>query len=227
MSTATTCTVIGLFESRVAAERAVEALRNGGFSSDHLSVIAADSRDAASDIPNLAPIESTGSFDASTGAAVGGFAGFIGGILALAIPGIGPIIAAGPLAAGIMGGALGAATGGIVGALKEHGVPENDAAQLSEAIRHGRVMVALHVSSDQADKAADIMDDHGALDTEDLEGDATGREGTVTPVRPASPETIRAARLTDDDSLMNRERERERRTTIYPGITGMGTMPNA
>jgi len=224
MSTATTNTVIGLFQSRAAAEHAVEALRNGGFSSDQMSVI---TRDAAEDIPNIGPVETVGSFDAGTGAAVGGFAGFVGGILALAIPGIGPILAAGPLAAGIMGGAIGAAAGGLIGSLKEHGVPENDAAHLAEAIRSGRVMIAVHVPSDHAHKAADIMDDNGALDTDDLEGvDATATTGEVTPVRPISARTAEAIRANEQESLMERELDRERRTSIYPGITGMGSGPN-
>jgi len=192
-----------------------------------MSVIASDPSHPASDVPNIAPIESTGSFDAGTGAAVGGFAGFVGGILALAIPGIGPIIAAGPLAAGIMGGAIGAAAGGVIGALKEHGVPENDAAHLAEAIRRGRVMVAVHVPSEQANKAADVMDDNGALDTEDVLGDATGQQGSVTPVNPLTPEAVEAARLREGEGVMDRERERGQRRNIYPGITGMGSMPNA
>src|SRR3954453_9299629 len=127
MATATTSTVIGLFQSRAAAEHAVSALVNANFPRDAISVVAGDSRDVG-DVPTIAPIESTGSFDAGTGAAVGGLAGFVGGIIALAIPGIGPILAAGPLAAGMMGSGLGATAGGLVGGLKEHGVPENDAA---------------------------------------------------------------------------------------------------
>lgn len=223
MATATTSTVIGLFPNRETAERAVTALQQAGYTHDHVSVITGDSRTDAELTPNLDPVMTRGSFDAPTGAAVGGFAGFVGGLLALAIPGIGPILAAGPLAAGLMGAAAGAATGGLIGGLKEHGVPENDAHRLSEAIRAGRTMVAVHVPHDRADKVADVLDDNGALDTTDVEGDATGAEGVVTPVSSA-PTTVP---FTTEDSMREQQRDRERRSDIYPGITGSGSGPNA
>ncbi len=216
-TTTETCTVIGLFPTRETAERAVSALSQAGYSYEHMSVISGDSRDAATDVPNLDPVLTRGSFDAPTGAAVGGFAGFVGGLLALAIPGIGPIIAAGPLAAGIMGAAAGAAAGGLIGGLKEHGVPENDAHRFAEAVRAGRTMVAVHVPSDKADDAADILDDHGALDTTDVAGDATANRGMETPIRTTADEPYRT-----DDSLRERQRRNERHSDIYPGITGMG-----
>jgi len=220
MATATKSTVIGLFQSRQTAEQAVSALVNGNFPRDMISVISSDSR-GNTDIPNIAPIESTGSFDAGTGAAVGGLAGLVGGIIALAIPGIGPILAAGPLAAGIMGAGLGAATGGIIGGLKEHGVPENDAAQVAEAIRRGRVLVTLATSSDRAHDAAKIMDDNGAVDTEETEG-ATDPNAPSTSFRPVTREGIEAAKLRPGESLMDQERARTRRAQVFPGITGAG-----
>jgi Heat induced stress protein YflT domain len=222
MATDTTSTVIGLFENREAAERAVSALTSAGYTYEQVSVISNDSR-KTEDTPNLDPVMSPGSFDAPTGAAVGGFAGLVGGILALAIPGVGPIIAAGPLAAGIMGASVGAAAGGLIGGLKSHGVPENDAHRVAEAIRRGRTMVAVHVPHDRADKAADILDDHGALDTANVEGDATGIPGTVTPLV-SSPDKVR---FRPEDSIRERQRENERRSDIYPGITGSGSGPNS
>jgi hypothetical protein len=215
--------VIGLFSNRETAERAVSALQQAGFTYDHLSVVTGDSRLDAGDTPNLDPVLTRGSFDASTGAAVGGFAGFVGGLLALAIPGIGPILAAGPLAAGIMGAAAGAAAGGLIGGLKEHGVPEDDAHRLVEAVRAGRTMVAVHVPTDRAEKAADILDDNGAVDTTDVAGDATGATGVPTPVA-AGPVDVP---FTGEDSLRERQRDNERRSDIYPGITGSGSGPNA
>ncbi|MBC7926912.1 MAG: hypothetical protein H7039_14765 [Bryobacteraceae bacterium] len=227
MATHTTSTAIGLFENRAAAERAIDALLKEGFSHSHVSVVAGDSRSPADDVPNLSTVDSQGSFDAGTGAAWGGLAGFVGGILALAIPGIGPILAAGPLAAGVMGATVGVAAGGLIGGLKEHGVPENDAARVSEAIRSGKVMVAVHALDEQISKAADILDDHGAVDTQEVEGDATGNRGTVTPMTPPSASALEGLRLKDGEGLVDRERERSRRSQVYPGITGGGTTPNS
>jgi hypothetical protein len=228
MASENTSTVIGLFESRAAAEKAVGALMSKNYSRESISIVAGDPRTGAVDIPNLSPVDSPGSVDAGTGAAMGGLAGFVGGIIALAIPGIGPILAAGPLAAGIMGAGFGAAAGGLIGSLKEHGVPENDAAQISEALRRGRVLITAHTSRERADDAAEIMDDNGALDTEETE--APAYTGSETPIRPLTPEAVEAARLKPGESLFDRERERERprRSRIFPGITGgMGNVgPN-
>jgi hypothetical protein len=229
MATATTSTIIGLFESRTRAENAVDALVRAGFTREQLSIITSDARTRA-DTPDLGPKEEIGTgADAGTGAAIGGIAGFIGGIVALAIPGIGPVIAAGPLAAGLMGAGLGAATGGVVGALKSHGIPEDDASRFSEAIRRGRVMVAAQVSESNADAVADILDSHGAIDVDQPEeqiplGETT--PGRVTPVRPLSPETVESVRQKTGDSLVERQRDRERRAYVYPGITGGGTFPS-
>ncbi|MDZ4802292.1 MAG: general stress protein [Bryobacteraceae bacterium] len=224
MATETTSTVIALFTNRESAERAVSALSSAGYTQDHVSVVSGDTRGNEHETPNLDPVLTPGSFDAPTGAAIGGFAGFVGGILALAIPGIGPIIAAGPLAAAIMGASVGAAAGGLLGGLKEHGVPENDAHRVAEAIRNGRTMVAVHAPHDHAGKVADILDENGALDTTDVEGDATGIPGSVTPVT-YNPRA--GVPFTTEDSLVERQKENERRSDIYPGITGSGSGPNS
>jgi hypothetical protein len=224
----TTSTIIGLFESRPAAERAVDAMLREGYSRDHLSIVAADPRTNATDVPDLGPKEGVGSaLDSGAGAAIGGIAGFIGGIVALAIPGIGPIIAAGPLAAGIMGAGIGAATGGVVGALKSSGVPENEAARYAEAIRRGRVLITAQVPDDRLDHAADILDDAGAIDVEEAEEriPASQRQTGSTPVRRSTPADIDAARLRPEESLVERQKDRERRVHVYPGITGGGTTP--
>ena len=111
--TTTTHTIVGLYNHRSDAENAVEDLVREGFSRDRISVVAPDSPAAPSGgEPHIGPVDTIGS-DTKTGAgaAVGGLAGFLVGIAALAIPGVGPVIAAGPLAAGILGAGLGAAGG--------------------------------------------------------------------------------------------------------------------
>jgi hypothetical protein len=121
--------------------------------------------------PHITPLESVGgsgsSVDAAGSAAIGGLTGFIAGIAALAIPGVGPILAAGPLAAGIIGATVGAAAGGVVGALRNHGVSEEEAEVYSEAVRRGATLVAVNTSEDRVGQATSILNRNGAVDIEE------------------------------------------------------------
>jgi hypothetical protein len=181
----------------------------------------------AGDTPDLGPQPETGSdTSAGTGAAIGGIAGFVGGILALAIPGIGPIIAAGPLAAGIMGAGIGAAAGGVIGALKAAGVPEEHGEMYAEAIRRGRVLVTVAVAGTQVDHASDVLDRNGAIDVDEpdervMPQPSTGSSGQI---RPLSGNRAEAIRMKPGDSVREKQKQRERRTSVYPGITGGGNM---
>jgi hypothetical protein len=216
VTTANTSTVIALFESRTAAEHAVEALVREGFLREDMSVIAGDHRTPDADVPNIGPQAGIGSgADAGQGAAVGGVAGFIGGIVALAIPGIGPLIAA-----AIMGAGIGAATGGLVGALKGQGVPDLQATQLTDAIRRGRVLVSVHALQDRVDRAAQVLDDHGALDVDEPTERVESHGGTDQ-FRPLSPEAVEGVRLQPGEGLSERARG-GRRAQVFPGFTGMG-----
>ena len=221
MATATTSTLIALFESRAAAENAVVALVNGGFPREDVSIVTRQG-DGTTDLPNIGPQEQLGTgTDAGSGAAIGAFAGFIGGIVALAIPGIGHVLAAGPLAAGIMGAGLGAATGGVLGVLRDRGVPEHHASRYSEAIRSGRAMVTAYVPSERAEDIAKFLDQQGAVDVnEPVEG--VERQNEPNRFRPLTAEAVEAARLREGEGLVAREKERERRTQFYPGFTGQG-----
>ena len=226
MTTANTSILIALFESRIAAEKAVNALVDAGFSRDMVSVVSGNESSPTGDLPDIGPHpELTGTTDAGSGAALGGLAGFVGGIVALAIPGIGPALAVGPLAAGILGASAGAAAGGLFGALKHHGVPEADVSRVSEAIRRGRVMVSVHVLDDRAEQAASVLEANGALDVDEPveHVDVTGNE---TRVRPLSADAVDAVRLKPGEGLRDKQRDRERRVGVYPGFTGMGPASN-
>jgi hypothetical protein len=159
-------TVIGTFDSWQTAERVVEDLLHSGFRREEVSLIA--NRELA---PHIQPLENIGgsgpAVDAAGSAAIGGLAGFVAGIAALAIPGIGPIIAAGPLAAGLIGATVGAAAGGIAGALKNHGVSEEEAEVYSEAVRRGSTLVAVNTTDDKAHHATEILNRHGAIDIDE------------------------------------------------------------
>ena len=102
---------------------------------------------------------------AGTGAAVGGVLGLVAGVASLTIPGLGPLIAAGPIAAALGGAGIGAAAGGLIGALSNLGVPEEEAHYYAEGVQRGGTLVTLHAHSDDvADCAAEVMRRHGAVD---------------------------------------------------------------
>jgi uncharacterized protein (TIGR02271 family) len=102
---------------------------------------------------------------AGTGAAIGGVLGLVAGAASLAIPGFGPIIAAGPIAAGLAGAGIGAVTGGVIGALTKIGVPEDEAHYYAEGVRRGGTLITLHARDERmAQCAAQVMRQHGAID---------------------------------------------------------------
>jgi hypothetical protein len=163
-------TVIGTFDSWETATRVLEELLENGFTRDEVSLLA--NRNVA---PHFELVESAPS-DAAGGAAIGGLAGFVAGIAALAIPGIGPVLAAGPLAAGLIGAAVGAAAGGMIGTLRKHGVSEEEAEMYAEAVRRGATLVAVNTSDDKADPAIRIMNRNGAFNIEER-AEQWSREG--------------------------------------------------
>lgn len=107
---------------------------------------------------------------ASTGALTGGVfgagVGLIGGLAGLAIPGIGPIVAAGPIAATLAGAGIGAVAGGLIGVLVELGIPKEHAGYYAESVRRGGVLVTVQTSDAHSQEAADVMSRHGAVDIE-------------------------------------------------------------
>jgi len=162
--------VIGVFENSSQAHAAVERMINAGIDRDQISVVTRDS-DHDKIRNDSAELTSGAGKGAGIGAALGGVGGLIAGIAGLAIPGIGPILAAGPIAAalgGALGGAgLGAAAGGIIGALTDMGVPEDEARHYEDQVRQGKSLVTVRADDDnEADRASDIMDVQGAVDIE-------------------------------------------------------------
>lgn len=103
---------------------------------------------------------------AVTGGVVGGLAGVLLGLGALAIPGFGPVLAAGPLVAGLAGAGIGAAVGGLVGALVSWGVPEDEAELYAESVRRGSILVGLKTEDDRVQQAVGIMNAHAPVDVQ-------------------------------------------------------------
>src|SRR5207249_3915077 len=103
---------------------------------------------------------------AVTGGVVGGAAGLAASLMGLAIPGIGPIIAAGPIVATLTGAGVGAVAGGLIGGLTDMGVTRADAEYYAESVRRGGALVTVRADDSRAERAAEVMRDHGAGDIE-------------------------------------------------------------
>jgi uncharacterized protein (TIGR02271 family) len=155
-------TVIGLFDSTSEAREVVQELLNSGFRSDDISVV---SRENGEYVTERGEDRTSGAaMGAGAGAAVGGLGGLLVGLSALAIPGVGPVIAAGPLATTLAGAGIGAAAGGILGALTDLGVPEQEAHYYAEGVRRGGALVSVDADDNMAERAAEIMGRYGAVD---------------------------------------------------------------
>jgi len=157
-------TVIAVYRDAEAAEAAVEDLLHNDFNRNDISVVARDTReDIRVDYEADDPGEGAAA-GAGFGAVLGGAAGLLAGLGALTIPGIGPIVAAGPIAAALAGAGVGAVAGGITGALVDWGVPSEDANIYGEGIRRGGIMVAVRAPDDRAEYAAEILENNDPVD---------------------------------------------------------------
>jgi uncharacterized protein (TIGR02271 family) len=160
-------TVVGLMDTIDEAQDVVKDLVDSGFDRDNISIMSRRDDEAevvTEEKDTTSGIGSGTAMGAGAGAALGGIAGLVVGLTGLAIPGVGPIIAAGPLAAALAGAGIGAVAGGIVGALTDIGVPEEDAHYYAEGVRRGGVLVTVATDDATADRAAEIMRSHGAVD---------------------------------------------------------------
>src|SRR5437868_10302799 len=154
--------VFGIATTHRQAERIVEQLQAEGFAASEISVLMPDTggtRDVGHVKATKAPEGAT------TGAATGGVIGLLAGIGALAIPGVGPFIAAGPIMAALSGAAVGAATGGVVGGLIGLGIPEIEAKRYEEKLKKGNYLIAVHTDENEdVDRAKHIFKTAGAED---------------------------------------------------------------
>jgi hypothetical protein len=158
--------VFGIFNSRMGAERCIDNLMAAGFRSDDISVLAPDqqsTKELATEKNTKAPEGAT--TGAATGGVVGGTLGLLAGIGSLAIPGVGPFIAAGPIMATLAGLGVGAAAGGFIGALVGMGIPEYEAKRYEGRVKNGGILVSVHCdNSDWTDRAEKIFKNSGADD---------------------------------------------------------------
>jgi hypothetical protein len=158
--------VFGIYPTYGAVEGAVDALKAAGFRNTDISVLFPEnvgSKDFAHEKGTKAPEGATAG--AGSGAVVGGVLGWLVGIGALAIPGVGPFIAAGPIMAALAGVGVGGAIGGITGALIGMGIPEYEAKRYEGRIRQGGILLSVHSdSSEWTKRAKTILEQTGAQD---------------------------------------------------------------
>lgn len=158
--------VYGIYSTRSEAEMAVDRLVEGGFRNEDISVLLQDNvgtKDFAHTKETKAPEGTTAG--ALTGGAIGGTLGLLAGIGALAIPGVGPFIAAGPIMGTLAGVGSGGLVGGIVGALVGMGIPEFEAKRYEGQIKSGGILLSVHADSGEwTRKAKEILKHTGAKD---------------------------------------------------------------
>ena len=160
-----------LVDTETQADAIVGKLRSAGFSDNDISVLFPDkgsTRDFAHQKETKMPEGAT--VGASTGGVVGSTIGLLAGIGALAIPGLGPFIAAGPIMAALSGGAIGAVGGGLTGALIGLGIPEYEAKRYEGKVKQGGILISVHSeSNDETSRAKDIFKEEGAHDISSTE----------------------------------------------------------
>jgi hypothetical protein len=158
--------VFGIYSTRGGTEQAANALVNAGFSSADISVLLPENlgnREMGTEKATKAPEGATAG--AGTGAILGGTLGLLAGIGALAIPGVGPLIAAGPIMATLAGMGVGGTVGGLTGALVGAGIPEFEAKRYEGLIQKGGILLSVHCStSDEVNRAKQILKGTGGED---------------------------------------------------------------
>jgi hypothetical protein len=158
--------VFGIFGSRTGAETAVGNLRDAGFSSTDIAILMPESlstREIGTEKASKAPEGTTAG--AGTGAVIGGVLGWLAGIGSLAIPGVGPFIAAGPIVAALAGIGVGGAVGGLTGGLIGLGIPEYEAKRYEGRLTQGGVLLSVHCdTSDEINRAKKILEVSGGED---------------------------------------------------------------
>lgn len=159
--------IVGVFYTEHEASQAIEDLKSQGFLTEDISVIARNKDDVKAireETGTKAP-EGMAS-GAATGGLLGGVTGLLAGIGALAIPGIGPIVAAGPIAATLAGAVVGAGTGGLVGGLIGLGFPEDEAKSYEKYVDEGNILVMVEADSTEASKVYSVFRSHNSSNSD-------------------------------------------------------------
>jgi hypothetical protein len=170
--------VFGIYSTREGVERAADVLARSGFPVTDISVLLPEnvgSKDIGAEKATKAPEGAAAG--AGTGAVLGGTLGLLAGIGALAIPGVGPLIAAGPIMAALAGVGVGGAVGGFTGAMIGLGIPEYEAKRYEGRLQRGGILLSVHCdTSEEIDRAKEILERTGG---EDISSTGESSSGTA------------------------------------------------
>lgn len=224
-------TVVGLYDNLTQAQRVVQDLVDQGFSRDNISLVANasasdyqryfddDGQYVTDDHREETRDDMTSGEGAAAGAGIGATIGGIGGLLMglglLAIPGVGPALAAGPIASALVGAGIGAAAGGLAGALVNSGVPEEEAHNYAEGVRRGGSLVMIRTDDTRATEAANIMNRYRPVDIEERSSQwrESGWTGYDRDAEPYTAEQIAAERR--QFGVMDYDQERDYTESDY------------
>jgi uncharacterized membrane protein len=186
--------IVGIYDTEQEAILAVEDLKNQGYNTEDISVISRNREDVDYISEETGTKAGKGAATgAAAGGTLGGVTGLLAGVGALAIPGIGPIIAAGPIVAALTGAAAGAGVGGLSGALIGMGIPEDEAKHYDESVKDGKILVLVDKKDDFIDREQNIPPE---LDTTPIEGSSV-RENDYNNYKDRDPS------LTDNNHKVN------------------------
>jgi hypothetical protein len=198
--------VFGIFRSREAVEEAVAGLEQAGFRNTDISVLLPENegtKDLAHEKHTKAPEGAAAG--TVTGGAIGGILGALIGIGTIAIPGLGPLVAAGPIIAALTGVGSGTVVGGIIGALAGLGIPEYEAKRYEGRIKLGGILMSVHCDDDHwMRRAKDIMQQCGGEDiasTSEASADFAVSDKPMPRVRRAGSGSTEPAPLDDTEEL--------------------------
>lgn len=166
MATSKNTAVFGIYRNAEQAEKSVDSLIAAGYPSSNISVLLPDTRSTHefAHVKETKAPEGT-AVGVTTGGVVGGTLGVLAGLGAIAIPGIGPLIAAGPIMAGLAGLGVGGTVGGLMGALVGMGIPEYEAKRYEGHVKDGGTLLSVHCdTSEQVSRAKDLLRGMGATD---------------------------------------------------------------
>ncbi len=221
-------TVVGLMDTQAEAERVVRDLTSTcRCDRSDIGLMARDPEDASA--TRAVDVDSEKGSDmahgamkgAGTGAAVGGVLGLVAGLTSLTIPGLGPFIAAGPIAAALAGAGVGAAAGGIIGALANMGVPEEEAHYYAEGVRRGGTLITVHARSDEiADCAANVMRMHGAVDIDERSAQwrSEGWSGRIGADVAAGATAEKVMPVAQEELVVGKRTVNERGVRVYTDV---------
>lgn len=188
----------GIYPHRVALEEGLTALRDANFRREDISVLYPDNegtKDLGLEKATKAP--EGASAGAGTGAVIGGVLGWLAGVGAIAIPGVGPFIAAGPIVAALAGAGAGGIVGGLTGTLIGLGIPEYEAKRYEGRIKKGGILISVHCDdSNWTQKAKTILQETGA---EDVSSTGEARADFAKSDKPLPRRRVRKDTVSDPD----------------------------